>query len=148
MPIRFRCAYCNQLMGIAHRKAGTVVSCPTCHGWVKVPTPPGQEDEELNPASAKVPKPNVFEKPDFDANIEEPRAFHTHGAEPPPTAPQAAEFDVEPVVLSSAIPEATVMPMTSAVPRSVWVLLAIGAVLLVAIAFTAGFVAAKLFAHG
>src|SRR5947209_460375 len=28
MPIRFRCAYCNQLMGIARRKAGTVVRCP------------------------------------------------------------------------------------------------------------------------
>jgi hypothetical protein len=135
-------------MGIAHRKAGTVVSSPTCHGWVKVPTPPGQEEEEQHPASAKVPKPNVFEKPDFDADIVQPRAFHTHGAEPPPTAPQAAEFDVEPIVLSSAIPEATVMPMTSAVPRSVWVLLVIGAVLLAAIAFAAGFAVAKLFAPG
>ena len=26
MPIRFRCAYCNQLMAIARRKAGTVVA--------------------------------------------------------------------------------------------------------------------------
>ena len=32
MPIRFRCAYCNQLMGIARRKAGTVVRCPW-HNW-------------------------------------------------------------------------------------------------------------------
>ena len=38
MPIRFRCAYCNQLMGIARRKAGTVVRCPTCAGQVIVPT--------------------------------------------------------------------------------------------------------------
>ena len=30
MPIRFRCAYCNQLMGIARRKAGTVIRCPNC----------------------------------------------------------------------------------------------------------------------
>ena len=36
MPIRFRCAYCNQLMGIAHRKAGSVVRCPTCGGQGKV----------------------------------------------------------------------------------------------------------------
>ena len=47
MPIRFRCAYCNQLMGIARRKSGTVVRCPTCAGQVIVPTledkphPPG-----------------------------------------------------------------------------------------------------------
>lgn len=38
MPIRFRCAYCNQLMGIARRKAGSVVRCPTCSGQVVVPT--------------------------------------------------------------------------------------------------------------
>src|SRR5262249_32266945 len=39
MPIRFRCAYCNQLMGIARRKAGTVVRCPRCAGQVIVPDP-------------------------------------------------------------------------------------------------------------
>jgi phage FluMu protein Com len=38
MPIRFRCAYCNQLMGIARRKAGTVVRCPKCAGEVIVPS--------------------------------------------------------------------------------------------------------------
>jgi hypothetical protein len=39
MPIRFRCAYCNQLMGIATRKAGTVITCPKCAGQVVVPKP-------------------------------------------------------------------------------------------------------------
>jgi hypothetical protein len=38
MPIRFRCAYCNKLLGIAKRKAGTVVRCPGCSGQVVVPT--------------------------------------------------------------------------------------------------------------
>jgi hypothetical protein len=37
MPIKFRCAYCNQLLGIARRKAGTVVRCPNCAGQVVVP---------------------------------------------------------------------------------------------------------------
>jgi len=37
MPIRFRCAYCNQLLSIATRKAGTVIKCPTCAGKVVVP---------------------------------------------------------------------------------------------------------------
>src|SRR5436190_21434974 len=41
MPIRFRCAYCNQLMGISHRKAGTVVRCPKCAGEIIVPVPEG-----------------------------------------------------------------------------------------------------------
>ncbi|MCI0680701.1 MAG: hypothetical protein L0Y71_01240 [Gemmataceae bacterium] len=56
MPIRFRCAYCNQLMGIAKRKAGQVVTCPKCGGQVVVPTPdPAMEEEERNagnPAAA------------------------------------------------------------------------------------------------
>jgi hypothetical protein len=64
MPIRFRCAYCNQLLGIAHRKAGTVVRCPTCNGKVVVPTPPAL------PAGAEKPigsQPEmIFERNDFD----------------------------------------------------------------------------------
>jgi hypothetical protein len=45
MPIRFRCAYCNQLMGIARRKAGTVVRCPKCAGQVVVPQPESYEED-------------------------------------------------------------------------------------------------------
>jgi hypothetical protein len=64
MPIRFRCAYCSQLMGIARRKAGTVVSCPTCHGQVVVPDPgPGVEETER--AATDGPPP-LFERSDFD----------------------------------------------------------------------------------
>lgn len=46
MPIRFRCAYCNQLMGIARRKAGTVVRCPKCAGEIIVPMPEGAPEPE------------------------------------------------------------------------------------------------------
>jgi len=49
MPIRFRCAYCNQLMGIARRKAGTVVNCPKCKGQVVVPSPQDVPPSENNP---------------------------------------------------------------------------------------------------
>src|SRR5258708_39389799 len=71
MPFRFRCAYCNQLMGISHRKAGTVVRCPKCAGQVVVPedapppepgAPPGPdvpnplEDPELELLLAGAPK--------------------------------------------------------------------------------------------
>ncbi|MCS7045477.1 MAG: hypothetical protein NZO58_03880 [Gemmataceae bacterium] len=56
MPVRFRCAYCNQLMGISRRKVGTVVTCPKCGGQVVVPAPdPAQEAAEqaaANPAAA------------------------------------------------------------------------------------------------
>ncbi len=43
MPIRFRCAYCNQLMAISRRKAGTVVRCPKCAGDIIVPSPDGTD---------------------------------------------------------------------------------------------------------
>jgi len=61
MPIRFRCAYCNQLLGIARRKAGTVVRCPTCAGQVVVPAGEGSEEEEKAPANQP-----LFERSDFD----------------------------------------------------------------------------------
>jgi hypothetical protein len=37
MPIRFRCPQCQQLMGIARRKAGTTVNCTACHSPIVVP---------------------------------------------------------------------------------------------------------------
>jgi hypothetical protein len=44
MPIRFRCVYCDQLLGIAKRKAGSVVKCPNCAGQLIVPSPSPSED--------------------------------------------------------------------------------------------------------
>jgi DNA-directed RNA polymerase subunit RPC12/RpoP len=61
MPIRFRCAYCNQLLGISRRKAGTVVRCPTCAGQVVVPAAPADEKDDDQPE-----RPLVFERDNFD----------------------------------------------------------------------------------
>jgi hypothetical protein len=99
MPIRFRCAYCNQLLGIARRKAGTVVRCPTCAGQVVVPSVDQPEEK---------PPPNqpLFERSDFDdlfdnepAKIEgvpEPRAG---GAVPQGTGGGAAGTAAPPAPL-------------------------------------------------
>jgi hypothetical protein len=65
MPIRFRCAYCNQLMGIARRKANTVVSCPNCKGQVVVPDP-GTADGDDGPPPANGAGPQLFDRSDFD----------------------------------------------------------------------------------
>lgn len=43
MPIRFRCSYCNRLLGIATRKAGTETTCPHCGYTITVPVP--QEED-------------------------------------------------------------------------------------------------------
>lgn len=36
-PIKFRCYQCNQLLGVAPAKAGTVVNCPKCAAGLIVP---------------------------------------------------------------------------------------------------------------
>jgi hypothetical protein len=93
MPIRFRCAYCNQLLGIARRKAGTVVRCPTCAGHVVVPNLPADEAESPD----KNGNQSVFERSDFDELL--------NAKGPQPTAAEQREQQVSsgevPVVLSS-----------------------------------------------
>jgi hypothetical protein len=158
MPIRFRCAYCNQLLGIARRKAGTVVRCPTCAGQVVVPTPEG---EGTAPAPGG-PKLALFERSDFDNLFEplepvpaadQPAAVGSKSA--PPAAPAAnpgpaiwktevgGDVDVEPVRLppgdlivpsapAAARPPGLVLSPTWATVLSVVVILALAA------AFAAG----------
>jgi hypothetical protein len=67
MPIRFRCKYCNQLIGIARRKAGMDVSCPTCHGNLLVPL----NDTVPPNGGAESPAP-VFEQSDFEDYLRSP----------------------------------------------------------------------------
>jgi DNA-directed RNA polymerase subunit RPC12/RpoP len=77
MPIRFRCAYCSQLMSIARRKAGLVVRCPKCAGEIIVPSP--DATAPVNPA--------VFEAENFDVQLEtagEPNAPPSTMVHPPP----------------------------------------------------------------
>ena len=57
MPIRFYCPFCDQLLGIASRKAGSPIVCPRCKGRVGVPVP-GAEGPPLVPSTAD-PAPNV-----------------------------------------------------------------------------------------
>jgi hypothetical protein len=103
MPIRFRCAYCNQLMGIARRKAGTVVRCPTCSGQVVVPDP--GPTVAAPQEAANRPKLALFERSDFEEVFRIPPqgqpAPTDRGPAPPPAVPRPAPvLDVEPVALS------------------------------------------------
>jgi hypothetical protein len=94
MPIRFRCRYCNQLMGIARRKAGMVVHCPTCHGQVVVPQPDSVEQPEFHPSEPSgEPAAPVFERSDFEAFLQDPikEALPLDATNPPVPQPQPLE---------------------------------------------------------
>src|SRR5581483_5150986 len=92
MPIRFRCAYCNQLLGIARRKAGTVVRCPTCSGQVIVPQPEDAEFADPEPPQ----KPHLFERADFD------EVFNPNAPKAPAPAPKTAALSGGPPPARSA----------------------------------------------
>jgi phage FluMu protein Com len=148
VPIRFRCAYCNQLMGIARRKAGTVVRCPTCSGQVVVPDPDGAPPEEKPTAGA--PRQGLFERSDFDQVFDVPSdrpALTVPGPEASAPAPAGAwGTHAEPALdVERLDPSGPFIPMTPSVPRSGVVLtsgqltmLTVGAVLLLAAVFGAG----------
>jgi hypothetical protein len=123
MPIRFRCAYCNQLLGISRRKAGQVVRCPTCAGQVVVPNPE-PEDEAAEPEQAPAPgNQPFFEGSEFE-DLFNPAAAGAPPARAPAKAPAKAppadwktegappEVDVEPV----AIPDEPARPAQPAAP--------------------------------
>jgi hypothetical protein len=154
MPIRFRCTYCNQLMGIARRKAGTVVRCPSCTSQVIVPDP-GPDDLDKGRRGGNPP---VFERSDFDEIFRPARKSRP--------APQAAESEAEAVAhpLAPAEPRADprrgteplvdveqvitpanapIQPEVSA-PPGIWLspalatLLSVAALVALALAFAAG----------
>lgn len=83
MPIRFRCQYCNQLLGISRRKAGTHVDCPTCHAQVMVPSTDPNAAAAAAPAATAAPAAQqeapLFERSDFDEILRP-------GGPPPPAA--------------------------------------------------------------
>jgi hypothetical protein len=88
MPIKFRCVYCNQLLGIARRKAGSTVRCTTCNGELIVPDPAAATElaDDPPPLPAVTERPPVqvdggqlFERDDF-AEVLEPFQFRSSSA--------------------------------------------------------------------
>lgn len=114
MPIQFRCPACDRMLGIARRKAGTVVKCPRCNAEVRVPALAGMAVETSGPVGAApaIPKGSVngnaatvrnrpsaaerkvdsmplFERPDFEALLNpalEGARPRAEPTEPPPAA--------------------------------------------------------------
>ena len=84
MTIRFRCVHCQQLLGIANRKAGMEVCCPKCKRQVGVPLISGQ-DQSLE-RSAEVGKKEVrpSEHIDIGTLVQEPTGSVAKAFSAPP----------------------------------------------------------------
>jgi phage FluMu protein Com len=148
MPIRFRCRYCNQLMGIARRKAGMTVQCPTCHAQLVVPQ---EEAEENPPAPAPAgPAPAttegaapVFERSDFEDFLQNQAAPEAPqpaaAAPPPPPLPFAIEEKAPtppPLQPSGTVLRPRPAGLMLSPTQATW--LTVAAILLLALAFGAG----------
>jgi phage FluMu protein Com len=137
MPVRFRCQHCNQLLGIARRKIGMEVSCPTCRN--KVVVPPTDAPDVDRPAAKQDP---LFEGSDLDRLLQpaaEPAVEPPRPAAPAwsPPAPAPLAFDAPPYnppgpVAPAAAPAGVVLSPLQAT------MLTVGAVLILAVAFAAG----------
>jgi biopolymer transport protein ExbD len=113
MAIRFRCSHCNGLLSISSRKAGSLVTCPTCDQETLVP----QEDVLLSPIREEepAPEPPPTAEPVFAAEPEDEVVFGSYEeesvaespAEPaPPVAPSGiAEPVADPVAPVRSRPE-------------------------------------------
>jgi DNA-directed RNA polymerase subunit RPC12/RpoP len=145
MPVRFRCVYCNQLLGIARRKAGQVVRCTNCGGQIIVPDPEPRAafvgaggDQKRARDEVGPTKSNLFERGDLDELLK-PFAVEKPALMDEPTArtPSSQEF---------VIPqEKLTRPIVTPTPRldsRTWLLIAFGVVIAV-VAFVAGYFAGK-----
>jgi len=153
MPVRFRCQFCNQLLGIARRKIGLQVECPTCHNSVTVPA----TDAPDVGAPGKRYDPPLFERSDIDELLGPGPAAQPVTAAPPPVpaaepapparapAPWSAmpptDFHAEPYQLPP--PPDRPAPAPGQVAGVVLTplnatLLTVAAVLVLAVAFAAG----------
>lgn len=122
MPIRFRCVYCNQLLGISRRKAGNIVRCTKCEGQLIVPEAAAAVVETKGANGEAVPMKTdpgemggVFERDDFDALLQPyqapPAKSVVADAPPPPSAPP-------PIIVNRPAPPSPAPLMASSVTLS------------------------------
>lgn len=154
-------------MGIARRKAGTVVKCPNCNGQVVVPIEEGVEGPESPPPGTQQP---LFERSDIDEVLGGKRVPAPPVPEPaaaaPPKGPGAFPPSFQPVPAKPSRPKETAggalpvpgqqldfpanLPMPATPPGIVMsptmaTLLSVAVVIALALAFTAGLIVGRLF---
>jgi len=168
MPIRFRCVYCEKLLGIARRKAGAVVNCPHCSEKLIVPTPEPSQVESSPEQLAKESEeeqlfagggPQLFERSDFEALLQSEPTFRSN-EEPSPAALTKRNMEPPPVAASMPKPKArsangpaelAAAGFDVSTPEGVFIntskmtWLGVAGVILLALAFTAGLFVGRYF---
>ena len=137
MPIRFRCRKCNQLMGIARRKAGTAVHCPTCQAEVMVPRSDEAVPHLHPPRPAAAPAP-LFERSDFEDFLQNPVLEKPSPAAAPVSSPLVFEpkMQAAPALSPRDAARVQVEGLFLSPTQATW--LTVIAILLIALAFGAG----------
>ena len=97
------------------------------------------------PADQRTPA-NAFERQDFDASVFVPQAVQqpAPAVNPLTAGPTNVDYDVQPVMLPSAIEDETLQNPIGGPTRLYVVVFVAGAFVLAAVAFAAGFVLGKL----
>ncbi len=168
MPIQFRCPACDRMLGIARRKAGTVVKCPRCAAEVRVPALAGMAVESSGPIGAaqaipkastgtangkratrgKSPSPAVpknvdslplFERPDFESLLN-PAIESSKPAPEEDAPPPMTRLPRQPMI-EDAI-DVEVMTEALMLSRSQLTLAAVVIAVLMGFAFAAGYLLA------
>jgi len=161
MPIRFRCVYCDKLLGIARRKAGSVVNCPQCKQPLIVPTPEPEPEATAAtvapsaPASAPAP---LFERDDFEELLqggatirtseESRRRKRSRGPRPPqlPAKSHPVERDLPapPPLPAPAVHPPMARPAGIVLTSGKLVLLIVVVLMLIVLAFGGGVVVGRM----
>jgi hypothetical protein len=134
-------------MGIARRKAGTVVRCPTCSGQVVVPTPDPGAGASAAEEDSSGKGPALFERSDFEQDVfggDAARSAARGGFAPvPPPAPlppppPPTGFDVSAAPLGAPSFAGPAQPPGLVLTPVKAIVLAVFVVVLLGIAFFAG----------
>jgi hypothetical protein len=147
MPIRFRCVYCNQLLGISRRKAGTIVRCTACEGQLIVPDPnegttePAPKGAEVQPTAVRdepaAPKPDLFEQGDFDDLLEPYRSGGPAAVASPPKPPSSRPREAAPFPAPRGV-SPTIPPAGLLLSRRQLTVISVVLVLALGLAFAGG----------
>lgn len=112
MPIQFRCASCQQLLGIAKRKAGSVVDCPTCNRKTLVPSTSTENAIPEPPVQRERTKPvSIFDRMDVDKLLQKPAKPELAEDEQvgvavaPPPVRRKVTFHPDPIEQKAAVAE-------------------------------------------